>query len=39
MNLSRKWLNEFVPNISVNDIDDKDFCRGHDHFRLQGGDL
>ena len=24
MILSRNWLNEFVPNISVNDIDDKD---------------
>ena len=25
MILSRNWLNEFVPNISVNDIDDKAF--------------
>ena len=25
MILSRNWLNEFVPNVSVNDIDDKTF--------------
>ena len=25
MILSRNWLNEFVPNVSVNDIDDKAF--------------
>ena len=26
MILSRNWLNEFVPNVSVADIDDKTFC-------------
>ena len=25
MILSRDWLNEFVPNVSVNEIDDKAF--------------
>ena len=25
MNLSRKWLNEFVDGVSVNDIDDREF--------------
>ena len=25
MNLSRKWLNEFVDGVSVSDIDDKEF--------------
>ena len=26
MILSRKWLNEFVPGVSVGDIDDKEFA-------------
>ena len=26
MNLSRKWLNEFIDGVSVSDIDDREFA-------------